>query len=136
MQSGYACDKGSHTTSYEHINNQIESLTSTFRLQCILNVAEEVAESFQFNETEAQNFTYYSSKYSTANNVSIESRMGSSLPEIVDQNKDMYKPMQLDQDTHFYNISVNTTHSSVHVPINVYDKSKSTNLLNKKYVNE
>lgn len=94
-------------------------------LQCILNVAEEVAESFQFNETEAQNFTYYSSKYSTANNVTIFQRMGDSTPEIVNDNHDMYKDMQLDQDTHFYNISVNTTHSSVHVPINVYDKSPS-----------
>lgn len=92
--------------------------------QCILNVAEEVAESFQFNETEAQNFTYYSSKYSTANNVTIVDRMKDNTPAIVTQNQDMYRDMQLDQDTHFYNISVNTTHSSVHVPINVYDKSK------------
>lgn len=34
----------------------------------------------------------------------------------------MYQEMFLDQDTHFYNISVNTSHSSVHVPTNVYDK--------------
>lgn len=49
--------------------------------------------------------------------------MGDATPEIVQANKDMYRAMILDQDTHFYNISVNTSHSSVHVPINVYDKS-------------
>lgn len=31
--------------------------------------------------------------------------------------------MELSRDTHFYNISVNTNHSSVHVPTNVYDHS-------------
>lgn len=91
-----------------------------------MNVAEEVAVDFNFNETEARNFTYYSSKYSTANNYSIVDRMKDATPQIVIQNLDMYKEMTLDQDTHFYNISVNTSHSSVHVPINVYDKSELT----------
>lgn len=92
-------------------------------------MAEEQAEQSYFNKTDwPQNFTYYSSKYSTANNISITDRKGENdtLKTIKDV-MSMYKPMTLDQDTHFYNISVNTTHSSVHVPINVYDNSKYTN---------
>ena len=34
----------------------------------------------------------------------------------------MYRDMYFDMDTHFYNLWVNTTHSSVQVPTNVYDK--------------
>lgn len=33
--------------------------------------------------------------------------------------------MYFNQDTHFFNYSVNTTHSSVQVPSNVYDRSSS-----------
>lgn len=34
--------------------------------------------------------------------------------------------MYFEEDTHFYNMEVNTSHSSVHVPTNVYDKSWSS----------
>lgn len=37
-----------------------------------------------------------------------------------------YKPIYLTRDTHFYDISVNTSHSSVHVPTNVFDHSDSS----------
>jgi len=90
-----------------------------FDLQCILNVAEEMSEQFQFNETSEKNYTYYSSKYSKVNDKSLKD----GVPETVLNNADMYTTMYLEEDTHFYNISVNTTHSSVHVPSNVYDKS-------------
>lgn len=33
-----------------------------------------------------------------------------------------YKDMTFEPDTHFYDLEVNTTHSSVHVPTNVYDE--------------
>lgn len=97
-------------------------------LQCILNVAEEISEQFELNETESSNYSYYSSKYSPVHPDNIfktAKNRGEELPEIVLKSINSYKPMMLDQDTHFYNISVNTTHSSVHVPTNVYDKSPS-----------
>lgn len=34
----------------------------------------------------------------------------------------MYKEMSSNNDTHFFNLAVNTNHSSVHVPTNVYHK--------------
>ncbi|XP_055682880.1 voltage-dependent calcium channel subunit alpha-2/delta-3 [Lutzomyia longipalpis] len=88
-------------------------------VKCILHVAEEVSEQFEFNETYTGNFTYYSSKYSEI----YGKKRTEELPEVVQENSYMYREMYLDQDTHFYNISVNTTHSSVHVPTNVYDRS-------------
>lgn len=94
-------------------------------MQCILNVVEEMSEQFELNETESENYTYYSSKYSPINGLSVEQTAtfkGEQYPEIVLESPDAYQPMWLDQDTHFYNISVNTTHSSVHVPTNVYDQ--------------
>lgn len=33
----------------------------------------------------------------------------------------MYEPMEFNVDSHFYNLSVNTSYSSVHVPTNIYD---------------
>lgn len=86
-------------------------------------MAEKTAEMFDYNDTESKNYTYYSSKYSPKNDVNITEEYEDSLPEIVKNNTQLYQKMLLDPDTHFYNISVNTTHSSVHVPTNVYDKS-------------
>uniref|UniRef100_A0A1B0CZ82 Uncharacterized protein n=1 Tax=Phlebotomus papatasi TaxID=29031 RepID=A0A1B0CZ82_PHLPP len=88
-------------------------------VKCILHVAEEVSEQFEFNETYPGNFSYYSSKYSDIHG----HERTEELPESILNNFFMYREMFLDQDTHFYNISVNTTHSSVHVPTNVYDRS-------------
>lgn len=93
--------------------------------QCILTTAEKTAEMFDFNGTAGENYTYYSSKYSPKNdfNVTVTEEFEKSLPEIVKKYNSSYERMHLDRDTHFYNISVNTTHSSVHVPTNVYDRS-------------
>lgn len=88
-------------------------------IRCILNAAEEEAEMFEYNETIAENFTYYSSKYST-----FEGYRATELVESLMVNEGMYLPFDLNQDTHFYNISVNTSYSSVHVPSNIYDKGK------------
>lgn len=82
-----------------------------------------MSELFNFNETEAENITYYSSKYS---NVSDDEPFD--LEEFslsVKKNEWMYRYMEVDPDSHFFNISVNTNHSSVHVPTNVYDRSDS-----------
>ncbi|KAJ6647712.1 Voltage-dependent calcium channel subunit alpha-2/delta-3, partial [Pseudolycoriella hygida] len=95
-------------------------------VRCILNKAEDTAETFEFNNDiykENKNFSYFSSKYSPKNNVNISEELGERLPEIIKQNMSFYEQMLLDRDTHFYNISVNTTHSSVHVPTNIYDRS-------------
>lgn len=85
-----------------------------------------MSEQFQFNESETANYSYYSSKYSPLNGLNITQTAESKnheLPEVILEQAKLYKNMTLDQDTHFYNISVNTTHSSVHVPTNVYDQS-------------
>lgn len=63
------------------------------------------------------NQTYYSSKYSNVTNMNISNDWSPSV------RTDLMRPMYLEQDTHFYNISVNITHSSVHVPVNIYDRS-------------
>ena len=91
-------------------------------VRCILMKAESVSERFDFNESMVENLQYYSSKYSSIDN------KGPSypLPELMAENpdyKDVFLPMFFDQDTHFYNISVNTSYSSVHVPTNIYDRS-------------
>lgn len=88
-------------------------------------MAEKTSEMFDYNDTASVNYTYYSSKYSPKNdfNETVTEQFEESLPEIVVKYKTFYEKMLLDRDTHFYNISVNTTHSSVHVPTNVYDKS-------------
>ncbi|KAJ8975678.1 hypothetical protein NQ317_019633 [Molorchus minor] len=44
------------------------------------------------------------------------------IPESLKDNEYMYMPMTLNNDTHFYNLLVNTSYSSVHVPTNIYDK--------------
>ncbi|XP_052896426.1 voltage-dependent calcium channel subunit alpha-2/delta-3 [Anopheles moucheti] len=86
-------------------------------IKCIINLAEELSEQFEYNETLADNFSYYSSKYSN-----IDGRPEPELPETLQENAWMYRNMSLNPDTHFFNISVNTSYSSVHVPQNVYDR--------------
>ncbi|XP_055640550.1 voltage-dependent calcium channel subunit alpha-2/delta-3 isoform X1 [Toxorhynchites rutilus septentrionalis] len=86
-------------------------------IKCIINLAEELSEQFRFNESIADNFTYYSSKYSN-----IDDRAEPDIPETLLENTWMYRNMSLNPDTHFFNISVNTSYSSVHVPQNVYDR--------------
>ena len=110
-------------------------------IKCIINLAEELSEQFEFNETLADNFSYYSSKYSNVSTYRLIQIVGSALtnallfshpqidgrpepeiPETLQENMWMYRNMSLNPDTHFFNISVNTSYSSVHVPQNVYDR--------------
>lgn len=60
-------------------------------------------------------FSYHSSKYSSVNGKDVE------VPESLQDTKYRFKPMQFNIDSHFYNIAVNTSYSSVHVPTNLYD---------------
>ncbi|XP_064542057.1 voltage-dependent calcium channel subunit alpha-2/delta-3 isoform X1 [Drosophila montana] len=88
-------------------------------VRCIQEKAESVNENFEFNQTYAEtNFTYYSSKYSAFNGNSSEQ-----LEPNEEEYAYMYRDMMLNPDTHFYNISVDTEHSSVHVPSNVWDRA-------------
>lgn len=88
-------------------------------------MAEKTAEMFNYNNTGVGNYTYYSSKYSPKNELDINATIEfeEDLPKIIKNHSYFYETMLLDRDTHFYNINVNTTHSSVHVPTNVYDMS-------------
>ncbi|EDW89685.2 voltage-dependent calcium channel subunit alpha-2/delta-3 [Drosophila yakuba] len=89
-------------------------------VRCIQERAEFVNENFEFNLTYAlKNFTYISSKYSTFN--------GNSSEELEPKEAEydwMYRNMELNPDTHFYNTPVDTEHSSVHVPSNIWDRSE------------
>ncbi|XP_012164247.2 voltage-dependent calcium channel subunit alpha-2/delta-3 isoform X1 [Bombus terrestris] len=83
---------------------------------CIRMAAEEHAENWE-NDEEEGNFTYVSGKYSPVN---------AELPKVpsnMEKNIDAYRKMLLTADSHFYNIPVNTSFSSVHIPTNVYDMS-------------
>lgn len=90
---------------------------------CILQKAEQAFQEFEemdYNLTSLESeFQYYSSKFSK-----FEGRSTENLTEGQMEYAWMYLNMTLNPDTHFYNISVDTTHSSVHVPSNVYDRSK------------
>ncbi|XP_030376767.1 voltage-dependent calcium channel subunit alpha-2/delta-3 [Scaptodrosophila lebanonensis] len=88
-------------------------------VRCIQEKAESANKNFEFNFTQAlEEVKYYSSKYSAFNgNRSEELLEGMQIYE------DMYLNLTLNPDTHFYNISVDTQHSAVHVPSNVYDRS-------------
>lgn len=87
-------------------------------VNAILSVAEDMSESFEYNESRSDNYTYYSSKWSLLNNVNRTDE----LPEPIANIESMYKTMYVDYDTHFFNISVNISHSAVQVPSNVYDR--------------
>lgn len=85
-------------------------------IRCILEVAENAAENFE-SDIGNRTLKYYSSTYSPVDNETVE------VPDSLLGNV-TYLPMSLNNDTHFYNVPVNTTHSSVHVPVNVYDRHK------------
>ncbi|KAH1023063.1 hypothetical protein HUJ04_012343 [Dendroctonus ponderosae] len=84
-------------------------------IRCIQQEAENRAEDFQYVPDAP--FKYHSSRWS-----SIEGAEPIKLSKSLKKSRHMYLPLKLNNDTHFYNLPVNTTHSSVHVPTNVYDK--------------
>ncbi|XP_067621341.1 voltage-dependent calcium channel subunit alpha-2/delta-3 [Eurosta solidaginis] len=86
-------------------------------VRCIQQKAETVFEAFDFNYTDAsENYQYYSSKFST-----FDGKRAEELLEGLQEEARRYLNFTLNPDTHFYNISVDTEHSSVHVPSNIYD---------------
>lgn len=89
-------------------------------VRCIQQKAEAVNEEFVFNYTYAvDNYQYYSSKFSIFDDKRAEDLLDSMM-----EYEDRYLNFTLNPDTHFYNISVDTEHSSVHVPSNIFDGGK------------
>ncbi|XP_018566720.1 voltage-dependent calcium channel subunit alpha-2/delta-3 isoform X2 [Anoplophora glabripennis] len=97
----------------ENISRMIDRKTDAIKY--IQEKAEEVAELFEYNRSAP--FQYYSSKWSSI--TGAESIM--KVPKSLSKNRHMYINLTLNNDTHFYNLPVNTSHSSVHVPTNVFD---------------
>lgn len=89
-------------------------------IRCVINVAEEAAEEYVYDKEVSEQYCYYSSKYSP---IAGEKYDPDLWPPGIAELNETYKEMYFDQDTHFYNLSVNTSHSSVHVPSNVYDRN-------------
>ncbi|XP_065166775.1 voltage-dependent calcium channel subunit alpha-2/delta-3-like [Atheta coriaria] len=103
----------------ENIERMVDRKIDAVR--CIQQVAESEAELFDYTSNNTE-YYYYNSKYSS---VEGEPPDALEIPDPIAPNRWMYIPMVLNNDTHFYNIPVNTTHSSVHVPLNIYDRHRS-----------
>ncbi|XP_023032149.1 voltage-dependent calcium channel subunit alpha-2/delta-3 [Drosophila willistoni] len=111
-------------------NKLIKSITAnvakmlvrkTEAVRCIQQKAEQVHKSVQFNwswKATEEDFSFYSSKYSKYKGNSTEK-----WPQLGVNHTTMYREMDLNPDTHFYNQAVNTNYSSVHVPSNVWDRA-------------
>ncbi|XP_067001120.2 voltage-dependent calcium channel subunit alpha-2/delta-3 isoform X2 [Anabrus simplex] len=82
-------------------------------IQCVRAAAEEIAEEFEYDGCEDCGF--HSAKFSAVNGIVPED-----VPEKLPKGF-KYIPMDLAPDTQFYNIPINKSYSSVHVPTNVYD---------------
>ncbi|XP_076637215.1 ca[2+] channel Muscle-specific alpha2/delta subunit isoform X1 [Colletes latitarsis] len=82
---------------------------------CIRMEAEKSSENWI--DDDDGNFTYVSGKYSPV----VNQKETPVLPENMEKNSGIYREMELKPDSHFYNIPVNTSFSSVHIPTNVYD---------------
>lgn len=114
------------------IQAAVENVGRMFRrkvdaVRCIANKAEKLAADFVLkNDSDAENFQYYSSKYSTINGVPCSARSETKeqcndFKIVKKATENLYLNMTLSRDKHFYHINVNTDHTSVHVPTNVYD---------------
>lgn len=100
-------------------------------VKCIRAAAEELARNFNFTGYKKDdNFEYCSAKYSKfmfedpseepLNKADIDT------PKYVNDASNLYMDVSLIKDTHFYNISVNTNTSCVHVPTNIFDRENDT----------
>ncbi|KAK9295755.1 hypothetical protein QLX08_009981 [Tetragonisca angustula] len=110
-----------HKSGEELVNIISENVGRMLRrkmdaVTCIRMAAEEHAENWDNNEE--GNFTYVSGKYSKLMNETPPR-----IPSNMEKNVDAYREIELTADSHFYNIPVNTSFSSVHIPTNVYDMS-------------
>lgn len=91
-----------------------------------MTAAESASESYIFDANNT-NLTYYNSKYSIVINDEGDTHIPE-LPESIQEDAGMYMNISVTPNSHFHDIPVNVSHSSVHVPTNVYDRSKSNKL--------
>ncbi|XP_011876381.1 PREDICTED: voltage-dependent calcium channel subunit alpha-2/delta-4 isoform X2 [Vollenhovia emeryi] len=91
---------------------------------CIRIAAEAAAESWD-PSLEHGNFSYVSSKCSPVMGHDSASKKKYCTKEVKEKKVNVkvkvYRDMELTADSHFYNIPVNTSYSSVHIPTNVFD---------------
>nr|CAD7430991.1 unnamed protein product [Timema monikensis] len=89
-------------------------------VKCIMAAAEDAAEEFVVppGKPKDVNFTYYSAKSSAT---FIDGEFWNHTKD--EPNPIWYHSLYLTPDPHFYGIPVNTSHSVIHVPTNVYDHS-------------
>ncbi|XP_014218432.1 voltage-dependent calcium channel subunit alpha-2/delta-3 isoform X2 [Copidosoma floridanum] len=87
-------------------------------VKCLYKEAERVSETWM--EEFDYNFTYYSAKYSNATDDGV--LKVPNVPSNMQHLTFSYQHMYVEPDTHFNNISVNTSFSSVHIPTNVFDR--------------
>nr|CAD7199200.1 unnamed protein product [Timema douglasi] len=92
--------------------------TGAITFQCIMAAAEDAAEEFEVppGKPKDVNFTYYSAKSSAT---FIDGEFWNHTKD--EPNTKWYHSLYLSPDPHFYGIPVNTSHSVIHVPTNVYD---------------
>lgn len=100
-----------------------------------MDAAENMAVSYEHKEADPE-FRYYNAKEMIEPVVKVNKTEESTEdeeneePKLLDENGEpikIIKPKEivLTPDPHFFNIRINTTHSSVHVPTNVYDRCKN-----------
>ncbi|XP_018338432.1 PREDICTED: voltage-dependent calcium channel subunit alpha-2/delta-4-like isoform X2 [Trachymyrmex septentrionalis] len=90
-------------------------------ITCIRIAAEEAAENWDPSLLD-DNFSYVSSKCSPViGHDSANKNSTNKNCDIHKKNVTVFRDMELISDSHFYDIPVNTTYSSVHIPTNVYD---------------
>ncbi|VVC93340.1 unnamed protein product [Leptidea sinapis] len=90
-------------------------------VKCIHATAERLAAEFNFTEVKNTKFEYCSAKYSDFyyEDGSQLERDEEDVPKFA-RNNSNYMEVSLEKDSHFYDISVNTNMSCIHVPTNIY----------------
>lgn len=95
-------------------------------LQCIHATAEQLAREFNYSSVNKDNqFEYCSAKYSKFYFENGDTTTDDDFPEFA-KNNSHYMEVNLEKDSHFYNISVNTNNSCVHVPTNIFYQGRFT----------
>ncbi|CAB3256391.1 unnamed protein product [Arctia plantaginis] len=99
-------------------------------VKCIHATAESLAQKFNYTDKMPKDFQYCSAKYSSFEyaDPDDEPEKGPDfeIPKYVKNDTSHYMNISLERDSHFYDISVNTNTSCVHVPTNIFDGENHT----------